>query len=159
MLIWKVIAASPGITYGEIRERVEHDIPAGYACRRFERWSYRPKKYIGTDRSLPMYLRKARGYILAMALSDMKRNRNITSDGSGKGQRYTVARELHYMGNADAIDETGTKAAEHMAVAEALRKVERMLATPTAVQKYGRKNCEAIERLVRTLRARGSADT
>lgn len=35
MLIWKVMAANPGITRAGIWERIEHDIPAGYALRMY----------------------------------------------------------------------------------------------------------------------------
>jgi len=37
MLIWKVIAASPGITRAQIWEQVEHSIPEGYAIRLYMR--------------------------------------------------------------------------------------------------------------------------
>lgn len=149
MLIWKVIAANPGITRSQIWERVEHDIPAGFAIRRFARSS----KGGAHDTAPP--LGTARRFILNEVLNSMCRFGTLTSDGSGAERRFTAAREPQYRGNRDAIDETGTKAAEHMAVAEALRKVERLLTNRSLEIKIGRGNIEAIAVLVKALRARG----
>jgi hypothetical protein len=147
MLIWKVIAANPGITRAQIWERVEHGIPLGYALRVLRHENDRPGS---PRRSFEEY---ARSRMLTRTLASMKYQGMIAKDGDG----FRALREPWYVGNAEAVDETGTKAAEHMAVAEALRRVERLLATPSAVQKYGRKNCEAMALLVKTLRAKGGA--
>ena len=86
--------------------------------------------------------------------------RSITWEGNGQDRRYTVARELYYWGNPDAIDETGSKAAEHMALADALRALEQMIGRANLTRKYGacltggRKDYEALVIVVRALRAK-----
>jgi len=164
MLIWKVIAANPGITRAEIWKHVEHGIPDGYAIRRYVR-----ARSVGARPPAPT---KARSYILTDTLNSMRRSGIISGEGDGKDRRYTVAREMNYRGNADAIDETGSKAAEHMAVADALRIAEKWLARakPDRVDSLGRrsvpvlgppsrKEYEALVILVKAVRARGSSET
>ena len=158
MLIWKVIAANPGITRAEIWRHVEHSIPDGYAIRRYSR-----ARNVGAGPSTPT---KARSYILTDTLNSMRRNGIINGEGDGKDRQYTVVREIEYWGNADAIDETGSKAAEHMAVADALRIAEKWLsrADPDRVNRHGqrsvilgppsRKEYEALVLVVKALRAK-----
>jgi hypothetical protein len=162
MLIWKVIEANPGITRAGIWERVEHDIPAGYALRSYA--ADMAKKGKSLEAVAPASkLSRARGFVLTVRLNTMRKGDSVVWEGDGPDRRYTVAQELTYHGNPDAIDETGTKAAEHMAVADALRTVEKMLAKGSTERKYGpafvggRKEYEAVTLLVRTLRAKGSA--
>jgi hypothetical protein len=80
------------------------------------------------------------------------RGQTVTCDEDG---RYTATRKPQYFGNLDAIDETGTKAAEHMAVADALRIVEKALAAP--YQRHGdirsQRLYDAMGVLARALRA------
>jgi hypothetical protein len=162
MLIWKVIAANPGIARSEIVKRVERGIPAGYAGRRFAHVTGRPKKYAGLDPSGPAYLRAARSYVLSCALSDLKRGRNVYSEGPGRDLRYTAIRPPLYFGNADAIDADGDKAGEHMAVADALRTAEKMLGRAKPDSRSGpivcvnRREYEALVLVVKALRAKGS---
>jgi len=88
---------------------------------------------------------------------------SLSWEGEGIHRRYTVARDLDYHGNPDAIDETGTKAAEHMAVADALRIVEKMLGRANMERKHGPLVClgmkeyQAVTLLAKTLRASSSA--
>jgi hypothetical protein len=90
----------------------------------------------------------------------MRKRGSVSWEGTGTDRRYTVARELDYQGNADAIDETGTKAAEHMALAEALRTVEKMLGRANLTRKYGacltggKKDYDALLVVVKALRAK-----
>lgn len=165
MLIWKVIAANPGISRQGIWEQAEHSIPEGYATRMYAR--------NGGIKSTPdgsgVDLGRARGFVLTLALHHMRRAQSVTWEGDGRDRRYTVAREIYYKGNPDVIDETGTKAAEHMAVADALRAAEKWLARadPDRVARNGkrgpvigppsRKEYEAVLLVVKTLRAQGSA--
>jgi hypothetical protein len=166
MLIWKVIAANPGITRAEIWERVEHSIPEGYALRAHAA-ELRKKK--PRERTAALGLARARGYVLTFRLQQMRQSGNVTWDGDGRARRYAATRQPHYRGNPDAIDETGTRAAEHMAVADALRTAEKWLARadPDRVARNGkrgpvigppsRKEYEAVLLVVKTLRAQGGA--
>jgi len=119
MLIWKVIAASPGITRQGIWEQVEHGIPEGYAMRRYMR--ARPGV---SARSIE----SARNYVLSDALTQMRRSGSIASEHDGTMRHYTVGRELGYHGNPETIDTDGRKAAEHMALADALRILRKAIA-------------------------------
>ncbi len=158
MLIWKVIAANPGITRAEIWERVEHDIPAGYAQRLYAGWR---KSIVANDS--PTILPRARRHVLTDVLCQMRKAKHVTWDGDGPdGRRYTAAKQPVYLGNPDVVDETGTRAAEHMAVAEALRVVEKALAQgrppPSAVGGHGLRLrgqlFDAVEILAKALRAK-----
>jgi hypothetical protein len=156
MLIWKVIAANPGITRAEIWKRVEHSIPDGYAMRVYAQdvASQSRKRRV---EPAPLLLDGARGYVLTRRLKDMRRGGVITWEGDGNERRYAVARELRYRGNPDAIDETGTKAAEHMAIADALRVVERLLAQGDKLRtRLGSRQISAIETLAKAVRSKGS---
>jgi hypothetical protein len=165
MLIWKVIAANPGITRAEIWEHVEHSIPEGYATRMYVRNALK-----STPEPSGVDLSRARGFVLTLALHHMRRARSVTWEGDGRARRYTVAREIDYKGNAETIDETGTKAAEHMAVAEALRTAEKWLARakPDRLDRNGRrgpvigppsrKEYEALLLVVKTVRAKNGAE-
>ena len=155
MLIWKVIAASPGITRAQIWERVEHDIPAGYAARLYVRHG----KTRTRDPSL-VRLDRARSFVLTEALKKMRREpAMVTSVGDESDRRYTAVRQPHYYGNPDAVDETGTRAAELMAIADALSVVEKALArcqSPdhrAAPRLYGKLR-DAVEILARAQRAK-----
>jgi hypothetical protein len=158
MLIWKVIAANPGITREEIWKQVEHGIPDGYAKRLYARCEL---KSIADPGAID--LGRARSFILTLRLQNMRTMKHVTWEGGGKDRRYTAATQPVYRGNADAIDETGTKAAEHMALADALRIAEKMLARGKPGNRSGpvvcanRREYEAVSLLVRALRAKGPA--
>jgi len=100
----------------------------------------------------------ARSYVLTKTLGQMKLFGSVTKDRDG----FRVLRPLRYHGNPDAIDADGTKAAEHMAVADALRIAERMLARGKPDNRSGptvcatRKEYEALTLVVKALRAKGS---
>lgn len=80
------------------------------------------------------------------------------------GDGYHSLRGIDYRGDAEAIDVDGSKAAEHMALADALRTVEKTLARANLDRKHGPlvslglKEYEAVSLLVKTLRAKGSSD-
>jgi hypothetical protein len=157
MLIWKVIAANPGITREEIWKRVEHSIPEGYAVRRHS--VELRKRGIPSPDGSALGISKARSYILTYSLQQMRVSQAVTCEGQGKDRLYTVARELHYRGNPDAIDETGTKAGEHMAMAEALRTAEQVIARAAPgrsgpVVCLNRKEYAALGLMVKALRAK-----
>lgn len=160
MLIWKVIEANPGLSTDEIWERVEHRIPAGYALRRYA--TSNPSKIKSRQdatSSAPDLLRAARRWVLRNRLWEMRRNKSIEQVGDG----YRSLRDIDYRGNAEVIDVEGSKAAEHMAMADALRTVEKMLGKVNLDRKYGaclqvtRKEYEAIVVLAKWVRAKGSA--
>lgn len=124
MLVWKVIAADPGITFDEIWERVEHGIPEGYALRRYSTSAHGKTIIRRGGLSSDNDLGRARRWVLRNRLWEMCRNKSIEHDGDG----YRTLRDISYKGNADAIDETGTKAAGHMALADALRLIDKAIA-------------------------------
>ena len=162
MLIWKVIAANPGITRAEIWERVEHSIPDGYARRLYV--AHKARKYQASDDA--GYLRAARRGLLSKALWTMVRLGSLAKEGDG----YRSLRKPAYQGNPETVDETGTKAAEHMALADALRVAEKWLARakPDRADRNGRpgpilgppsrKEYEALMLLVTALRVKGSTE-
>jgi hypothetical protein len=163
MLIWKVIAANPGITRQGIWARVEHDIPIGYATRRFAKTGNLVQRGPRTRFSPEA---AARSFVLTETLNSMQRHGHISREGAGQDRKFSVAKEPRYLGNPDAIDETGTKAAEHMALADALRTVEKMLAKADPARRgkpgaplggIGWKEVDAVTLLVQALRARGSS--
>lgn len=151
MLIWKVVAASPGITRQGIWQRVEHDIPAGYARRLY------PDVVPG-----PMGTTSARSRVLTNTLGNMCRHGSMQAEGAGRGRRFTVARPLGYHGNPDMVDEPGTRAADHLAEAKALLVMEKALtrAKPGRAHqsplRLTQKEYEALVLVVRGLRAKGS---
>jgi hypothetical protein len=164
MLIWKVIAANPGINRQGIWERIEHDIPAGFAMRRF------PSKVDrSASRSTLSPLRVARRRLLNETLLSMEKHGHVVSDSCAIDRPFKAAREPHYRGNPEMIDETGTKAAEHMALADALRTAEKWLAgadlnrplarngaRPPVLGPPNRKVYDALMMVVQALRAKGS---
>lgn len=156
MLIWKVIEANPGIDRAGIWARVEHGIPEGYALRRLRGHEASRGRYTRDD-SL-VYLLRARNYVLSHALSYMRKCHLITWEGDGQDRRYTAAKQPRYVGNPGTIDETGTKGADHMAVADALRTAESLLAR-NPHREHGpalmgtRKEKEAVALVVAALRA------
>lgn len=159
MLIWKVIAANPGITRQGIWEHVEHGIPEGYALRRY--FVYRETSGSGgrtgggksrTPRDPGLLLRAARYYVLRHALRGMCRGGSIVSEIVDGDCRYAVGRELRYLGDPETIDVDGSKAAEHMAMADALRVAEKFLKRGST--RLTLKEREAVEIVIRALRAR-----
>lgn len=158
MLIWKVIAANPGISRQDIWEQVEHSIPEGYAQRRYVN-ARRNRRGVGARTPAPTPSR-ARHYVLTDALCQMRALGSITWEGDGADRRYNIVREPSYHGNAKAIDETGTKATEHMAIVEALRIAEKMLARANLDTKHGplvylrRTEYQAVALLVKAVRAK-----
>ena len=151
MLIWKVIDATTGITRKEIWERVEKDIPPGYALRRYEN--------VRAHRNAPT-LPVARKYVFNGLLANLERHGAIRSTGAGAERMFIAGRDLWYRGNPDAIDETGTKAADHMAVAEALRVVDKLLASGGSLRsRLGSRQIAAIATLAQAARAKGPASS
>ena len=122
MLIWKIIEANPGIDRAGIWERAEHGIPEGYALRRYANSLPRDGKRTA-DISSVQSLARARNYVLGHTLTHMRHSRPpmVGWEGLGNDRRYTALRLPHYVGDPGTVDETGTKAAEHMARADALR--------------------------------------
>lgn len=155
MLIWKVIAANPGITRAGIWERVEQDIPVGYAVRL--QASDRARKKLA-PRTPGANFSSARGFVLTDVLSKMRKRGNVTWDGDAQFRRYVASRAPGYLGNPDAIDETGTKAAQHMAIADALRVVDKRNAIVRAdqqVMSLTMKQWRAVMVLADAQRAKG----
>jgi hypothetical protein len=152
MLIWKTINANPGITRDEIFAKIEDQIPAGWAKRRY----IHAYKIRGDDAVSPRILWKSRWYVLRDTLDQMRRQGSVTRDDSG---RYTVLREIRrYKGNPDQVDHTGQAAADHLNRAYAERTV-RAAVTRTADQIHGarwtRKETDALRHLYGT-RTEGS---
>lgn len=119
MLVWKLLSAEPGLTRDEIFARVEHAIHVGNARRAYAR------KSGATGRAPDIDTRRARGFVLTSLLHDMRKLGTVERDDAG---RYRAGREPRYSGDPDTIDETGTKAAEHLAHAYAKRAVRAYLA-------------------------------
>ena len=111
MLIWKTIDANPGITRDEIFGKIEHEIPAGWAKRRYAAMEKHRGKIKALENDPARVLILARRYVLSNTLSQMKYLGSVHREGDG----YSILRALQrYAGNRDHIDETGTKAAEHI---------------------------------------------
>lgn len=125
MLIWKTIEANPGITRDEIFAKIEHQIPAGWAKRRYLHHQSRSygAKPIAPDN---LDVRRARSFMLGAALGDMRKCGSVARDA---GDGYRTLRPIRlYKGNAEHVDETGTKAAQHLNAAYALPVVENFIA-------------------------------
>jgi hypothetical protein len=168
MLIWKTIKANPGITRDQLWKRVEHGIPEGYALRRYAAELKAIERRSGrTPNGSGVRLTQARGYVLTHALARLRgRGSVVRVDGC-----YSALRQPDYRGNLDVIDVDGTKAAEHLAVADALVTVEKWLAGANPDRPLGpsgrrggvlgppsRKQYEALVIVARALRAKGSAE-
>jgi hypothetical protein len=125
MLIWKVIAANPGIDRAGIWAKIERQIPEGYALRSYERYRETSGGRLAERGASPQ---TARRFVLTKALANMRQLGTVTAAGTGDKAAYTVARPPRYLDNAEAVDETGTRLADHMALVEACRTIERMLA-------------------------------
>ena len=108
MLIWKVIDANPGITREEIFAKVEHEIPAGWAKRRY----IQAGKIAGNRAESPAILTRARRYILTESLASIRRTRRI--EGSPEGGYETLRPIRFYGGDGERIDATGDQAANHL---------------------------------------------
>lgn len=119
MLIWKVIDANPGITRDEIFAKVEHEIPAGWAKRRY----IQAGKIGGAAASVPPILARARRYILTEALASMRRTGRIECDGNGN-RTLKPLRIRKGEGNPDYVDATGDQAANHLNEAYAWRTLQ-----------------------------------
>ena len=160
MLVWKVIHANPGITRQEIFARIEHQIPSGWALRRYTKqaWFRRRKTSCPPAGGQEVFLRRARGFILSYMLNQMCHKGSITTDGDG----YRTIRQPHYKGNPEHVDETGAKAAEHVNTAYALKTAETfakrarqaMAANPKARPQPTVKELSAILRIIETYRTR-----
>lgn len=147
MLIWKVIHANPGITRDEIFARVEQQIPEGWAKRR-----YATLYKIPSDRlTSGGILGRARREMLTLTLQKMRRYGSIER---GDGGGYKTRREIRrYQGNPDAVDETGTRAADHLNAAYALPKAEAAVARVNPENPRPTKaEWEAIVRVVKQAR-------
>jgi hypothetical protein len=108
MLIWKTINANPGITREEIFAKVEHEIPPGWARRRY----INHYKISGDRGSSPLILERSRRYVLRDTLGQLRRDGNVSRDGSG---RLFVLREIRrYNGNPDHVDHASQAAADHL---------------------------------------------
>lgn len=141
MLIWKVIDANPGITRDEIFDRIEHEIPAGWAKRRYlnqmDRW----------DRDRSIDLAAARRYVLTHTLKMMRLHGSIANAEAG----YRTLREIRrYRGRPDQVDATGSVAAEHLNDAYALRTAEAWVARGSSRTSAAER--EAIIRVIRAMR-------
>jgi hypothetical protein len=127
MLIWKMVDANPGITRRELFAKIEHDIPPGWAERRYKS---RKRKQPGT-------IAETRWYVLTDTIVSMIRTGSLrrdpppsssARDKAGTARMY-VARELqNWAGDASKIDATQTRAATHMKVAYAIQTVRGFLA-------------------------------
>jgi hypothetical protein len=118
MLIWKTINANPGITRDEIFVKIEDQIPAGWATRRY----INVEKIHVDDASSTWILRRSRRYILRDTLDQMRKHGSVNRDDSGG---HTVLREIRrYNGNPDHVDHTGQIAADHLNEAYAWRKLQ-----------------------------------
>lgn len=118
MLIWKVVNANPGITRQGIWEKIEHEIPTGYALRRYAN-SQKPTQTLDHEQ----LVERARRFVLTHALGNMavKGILGFTA-GTRTMRQYVTLREIRrYNGDPDKIDATGTVAAEHLNTAYALR--------------------------------------
>jgi hypothetical protein len=140
MLIWKTINANPGMTWDEILAKIEDQIPAGWATRRY----ISARKITGDRAASPVILRRSRRYVVADALLSMRQAGAVTRDESGG---YTALREIRrYKGNPEHVDHTGQVAAEHLNRAYAERTL-RAAAARTANQaraQLTRKETEAF---------------
>jgi hypothetical protein len=146
MLIWKVIAANPGIDRAGLWAKVEHGIPEGYALRKYESQRNRLKSQADGSAGL---LRAARRRVLYQFLWNMVDLGTLTVEGAGNDRHYTVGRQPRYKGNIDAVDETGTKAGEHMALVDAWHIIADLIARcdpqrPKANPKVSIKQAEAL---------------
>jgi hypothetical protein len=163
MLVWKVIAANPGITRQGIWDHVEHSIPAGYATRLYIRCAMKSTPDAGG-----VDLRRARGFVLTLILQKMRTMGTVVWQGNGKERQYVAHRQPVYFGDPEMIDVDGSKAADHLTVADALRRIEGMLvraARAKEAQKRGshsgswvrgsQKDYDALQVLVKALRAKG----
>jgi hypothetical protein len=153
MLIWKTIKANPGITREQLWEKVEHGIPSGYALRRFG-GDARDSRLAHRSASRTT---RARQYVLTKSLASMTYLRLIVRmDGC-----YSALKQPQYRGNPDVVDHTGTKAAEHMAAADALRVLEKTVARakPNIPHQspvhLTQKEYDALVLLVKTVRDKG----
>jgi hypothetical protein len=144
MLIWKTINANPGITREEILAKIEDQIPAGWAKRRYINY-----RKITVD-SVPstVILERSRRHVLADTLLHMRQLGSITRDDSGG---HTVLREIRrYSGNPEHVDHTGQVAAEHLNRAYAertLRAAAVRIANQTRGPRLTRKEAEALQYL------------
>lgn len=154
MLIWKTIKANPGITRSEIWAKVEHGIPDGYALRRWT--AGRPHARVVAN---GLATTRARSYVLSDVLANMQKCGNIVKVSGC----YSALRQPKYLGNPEAIDVDGSKAAEHLAVADALRVAEKAIGKPFNRDKRNgairtRELYDAVTVMVKALRAKGSSD-
>jgi hypothetical protein len=155
MLIWKTIKANPGITRDELLAKIEHGIPEGYALRRYAN----ARQSVAANGSAAT-LWRARRYVLTDALAHLRHQKSaVRVDGC-----YSALSPPKYLGNPEAIDVDGSKAAEHMAVADALGTLEKAIARAKpdipmqSPVRLTHKEYEALVLVTRALRAKGSAD-
>lgn len=138
MLIWKVIDANPGITADQLFEKIEHQIPSGYALRTYaakvransqrdrrrtrggdaDRVASPPLTTAGLDP------RRARWFVQRSVLSRLIKTGVVGTDDGGYRIRRPIKR---YRGNPDHIDETGTKAGRHLNAAYAYRDAQKAI--------------------------------
>lgn len=92
------------------------------------------------------------------------RGTSVSCEGDNADRRYTVIRELQYFGNPEAIDVHGGNAAQHMALADALRTLEKAAAKvntdrrgrPGAALPLGWKEYDALLILLKATRVNGA---
>jgi hypothetical protein len=156
MLIWKTIKANPGITRAELWKKVEHGIPEGYAQRMYARHGVKGWSRDG----FLLHPERARNYVLMNSLRSLRRsNKIVLVDGC-----YSALKQPQYLGDPEVIDVDGNKAAEHMAMADALRTLEKAIARAKpdipmqSPVRLTHKEYEALVLVTRALRAKGSAD-
>lgn len=160
MLIWKTIKANPGITRDELWTKVEDGIPPGYAMRRYAAELNAIERRTGrTPNGSGVRLTQARGYVLTHVLARMRGRGSVIR----KNGCYSALKQPQYLGNPDMIDHTGTKAAEHMATADALRTLEKTIARAKpniphqSPVRLTQKEYDALVVAVKALRAAGSS--
>jgi len=152
MLIWKTIEANPGITRDEIFAKIEHQIPAGWAKRKFATHY----KITADKLSSAVILYRARSHVLGDVLKHMRYLKSVARDKDG---HYEVLREiLRYRGNPDHVDESGTKAAEQINAVYALPIAEGFVDRTESLGPRGKsrptaKEWAALKRVVRAYRA------
>ena len=118
MLIWKVIDANPGITRDEIFAKIEHEIPAGWAKRRYINY----RKINADSQSPALILARARSYVVKDILHQMRQWKSVAQSADGT---YRTLRPIKcYNGDPASVDATGDHAANHLNEAYAWRTLQ-----------------------------------
>lgn len=137
MLIWKLIETEPGITRDQILAKIGARVPLGYARRRLA--AHMASRNAPTVRGGQAAVAapslngisadRARRFLVTNSLKGMRASGTVARDGEGA---YRVLRPLRYYGDPETIDITGTKAAEHLDRAYAIRTLRKFNARAEA---------------------------